>query len=417
MSSWTKYKKIFFDLRYGVIIFVLFILGTIYTYSEVNEVVQANIEKEYTSKVNEIIREIEYQVNIYSNSLLNVKGLFSASDRVDRGEWSIFIQNKNIKDNYPAVRAYEYAKRVEDSEVEDFEQAMEIEGFSNFKVYPSENRENHFVVVFIEPDESNEGVYGFDLASNSERLTAIEYARDTKDFAITPPISLIQEGDEKGFLELLAVYDNSKPSETLKERRENLAGSVLALIEYETLFDLISDRVVGLGDFHVLISDDGENIYDNLALHDLNFSNRILELEFKNHIDFGGRTWEIELYPTQRFFDRFSTQLNLPILVLYSGTIVGFLLMLVIYVLSRSRRIVGMVAQEMTDKFESERRVVKEKNENLKKNLSQIEEQKKDLEKQKRDLERLNSLMIGREMAMSDLKKKIKDLTEKQDEA
>lgn len=418
MNLWTKYKDAIIDLRYGFVVFVFFIVVSVFIYQEVNDVVELNIEQEYTAKVNEIVREIEFQISDYSNSILSVKGLFSASDKVDRNEWHIFIQNKNIAENFPAIRAYEYIEKVFDNEIDLFEDSVISEGFENFNVYPGGLRDPHFIVNYIEPFDSNKDAFGFDVSSNKERYSALEYARDTKDFAISSPITLIQDTETKGFLQLLAVYDNDLPNNTLDERRQNIVGVVLAVIEYKKLFELISDRVFGIDDFHVLIYDETENIYDNLKIHEQDLVESDPDLLIKNYIDFGGRIWEVEVYPTNSFFERFSTQLNLPLIALYGGLSIGFLVMFFIFSLSRGKRKASRLAKEMEERFELEKKTVKEKNTNLRKNLNQIEKQKKDLEKQKKDLQKLNSLMIGRELTMVDLKNEVKKLKgEKRDEA
>ena len=93
----------------------------------------------------------------------------------------------------------------------------------------------------MEPHAGNEAALGFDLASNSERLDAIERARDSGRPVATKRIRLVQEtGDQFGFLLFMPVYETKSVPATLAERREKLSGLVLGVFRVADIFEVSS---------------------------------------------------------------------------------------------------------------------------------------------------------------------------------
>lgn len=76
-------------------------------------------------------------------------------------------------------------------------------------------RAEYFPVYYVEPLTGNEAAVGFDLASNSTRLEALEISRDTGKMVSTGRITLVQETHQQyGFLILRPVYRNGTSNES-----------------------------------------------------------------------------------------------------------------------------------------------------------------------------------------------------------
>lgn len=182
------------------------------------------------------------------NVLYGLRGLYAASNHVDRDEFRQFVQSTYRP---PNVLALEWIPRVAAADRGALERAAEDDGLDDFQVKelgPSGGmvrageRQEYFPVYYVEPLAPNRRVLGFDLASNPARLIAMRAARDSGEAVASDPIELVQlTRDRTGYLLFLPIYRNGAPTETLQQRRQNLEGFVLAVVHLATLMRGVLD--------------------------------------------------------------------------------------------------------------------------------------------------------------------------------
>ena len=168
--------------------------------------------------------------------LQSIRGLYAASDNVDRQGFHRFVTTVGLG---PAVQALEWIPRVALSDRAEMEAVAKRDGVAGFRfterraqgdMVRAANREAYFPVYFVEPVAGNEAAIGFDLASSPARLAALEHTRDSGKAVATPRITLVQEtGDQYGILVFMPIYQNGMPTESREERRANLAGFALGV--------------------------------------------------------------------------------------------------------------------------------------------------------------------------------------------
>ena len=195
--------------------------------------IEANFEQTAIDTIADVKSSIESDLDV----LLAVRSLYAASDSVDRDGFGTFVNS--FLPSHPGIQALEWIPRVSDSERAAYEETAREEAFPEFQIFernaegvsvPATLRQEYFPVYYLEPYEGNEAALGFDLASNPVRMEALNEARDTGQMVATARITLVQETKNQfGFLVFAPVYRNGSATETLADRRENLAGFVLGV--------------------------------------------------------------------------------------------------------------------------------------------------------------------------------------------
>lgn len=248
-------------------------------------------------------------------TLYFLQEFYAATRTVQRAEFEAFVRDAMRR--HRGYQALEWIPRVPASARQQFEQAVRTEGFPDFRIRPRTDRDECFPVDFVVPYAGNEKAHGYDLASDPQRLEALERARDTGQMVATAPIRLVQEvGEQLGFLVYVPVYQNGSQRTTVAERRSALAGFVLGVFR---IGDLINSALAGLDtegiDFHVCDQTDAEHpavLYrcrsatagwrgrpggepDNHR-RDAGATN-LPALFLQDTLDVAGRRWSLEFHP------------------------------------------------------------------------------------------------------------------------
>jgi PAS domain S-box-containing protein len=170
----------------------------------------------------------------YSDMLLSLKGLFDASEYVDRDEFHHYASLP-----WPYKRgmlALEWAPRVTAAEREGYERARQAgradfsitEKTADGRLVPAGPRGEYFPVDYVEPLAGNEAAFGYDLASEPSRRAALRQAQAVGSVAASEPIVLVQDREQAlryGILFAAPIYGRSQP--------ESLSGFVIAVLRME----------------------------------------------------------------------------------------------------------------------------------------------------------------------------------------
>ena len=173
---------------------------------------------------------------VYTNALRAGASMFQASERVTRNEWRQFATSMGLMERYPGVRGLGVVVPVAPQRLEEFLVWERFDGAPNLqlKSYPEAATtrglgDDHFIVLYLEPEQRNAAVIGIDLSSEPARRAAAIRARDTGQPAITTQIPLFQDPlGRPGFLYFLPVYSGVEPPATIEERRARLRGWIFA---------------------------------------------------------------------------------------------------------------------------------------------------------------------------------------------
>lgn len=226
-------------------------------------------------KTNFVFRQLEAAEKVnqrmldYDRMLRGLRGLFRASETVNRDEFREYFTALNIFERYKGIQALAFVEHVTDAEKNRHIAEIQKEGFPHYQIWPTTQRQNYAPVVFIEPfDSINQRAFGFDISSEAVRRAAMDAARDTNSTLITGKVNLVQHGDKSkstALIIMLPIYKNGAPHDTVENRRTALVGWVDAVLRIEPLMT----GVLGTNDPGVDIEIfDGENISPASLLYD-----------------------------------------------------------------------------------------------------------------------------------------------------
>lgn len=299
-----------------------------------------NLYDEFETIAEELVQVADAELERYTDQLYAARGLYRASDFVNRREWNEFIDSLNTEERTPGVRVLEYVQRVAASELDEFVSSVREDGSLNgagypgFSVHPEQETDEYFVVTYLEPLAGNEAAFGFDLGSNPERREALELARDSDTHIASAPIKLVQadEQESAGFLIFLPVYEDYQAGMTIAQRRQELQGFVLGVYTASDILDLVigGSNISQLRKVAVVVTDVGaaQRPEGLSELYESHADTEKLKMVISRQIDFGGRAWRFEMRPTFDFFD----SVNVPNIILLSGILIS---LLVYWILNR----------------------------------------------------------------------------------
>ena len=211
---------------------------------------QQNIAKEFEQEAKDTTALIQNNVEQNLQQLESTVALYAASNEVTREEFNEFVQF--YLPSHPEIQALEWIPRVPHSQRSTYEEAARQDGFTDFQfternsegqMVRAAQRAEYFPVYFVEPYSGNEAALGFDLASNPDRLSALELARDKGKAVATEPITLVQKSDHpnKGFLVFWPIYQRDAPTNSVSSRRQNLMGFALSVFMIENIVEQALD--------------------------------------------------------------------------------------------------------------------------------------------------------------------------------
>ncbi|MGH8635054.1 MAG: CHASE domain-containing protein, partial [Burkholderiales bacterium] len=226
-----------------------------------------------------------FQDNI--NLLIGLRGLFEASDRVDRDDFQRYLSGFNLTQRYAGVRLVSFVRYVPHAQKAKFEEgvrrdrSVDPRGYSDFGIKPPGVRDDYMVVTFIEPLAGNERAFGFDVFSEPQRRPSVERTRDSGRATASEPIWLAADPRKQISLALrMPIYRGGMPLTDVAQRRAAFVGVVSSAINVDDLVSGLLGRQLGR-DF-------------DLSIHDLGFSGAdtpVTEPTRENLVFDSGRTF------------------------------------------------------------------------------------------------------------------------------
>ena len=227
----------------------------------------------------DIIEAIEARLGTNIAMLDATVGLFNASERVTREEFTRFAQSLiSHGENLKGIQGVGFAAVVPGNNVRAFETAIRRDGQSDFRIRPPGPRALTTAIVYLQPDDwRNQRAIGFDMYSETVRRSAMQLAASTGEPALTGPVRLVQEINvlpQAGTLLYLPIYEN--PNDRFlspQDRQRRLRGWAYSPLR---MGDLINNALSGVKNpdkigTGVLIYDGNEPrrhrlLFDNLGL-------------------------------------------------------------------------------------------------------------------------------------------------------
>jgi PAS domain S-box-containing protein len=183
------------------------------------------------------------QINTDLDVERSVQGLLSVTWGIDREQFRQFVAGPLIQ--HPEVEALAWDPHVLNADRAEWERAIQQEGFHDFqitdrdkqgKVVRAKTRDDYFPARFAEPDKENHIMLGFDVMSNRDRKKAVTRAIDNGETVATRPVRLLMNSLRPwGVITYAPVYRAGMPHDTVEQRRQQIAGIVVMVFEFDIL--------------------------------------------------------------------------------------------------------------------------------------------------------------------------------------
>lgn len=359
-----------------VALFFVFLFLTFWVWSVVDSLVNDEQGDRFLGLVEEATLGVERSLGEYISALYGARGLFSASDEVERREWQDYVEALNVESRLPGVMSFQYIEVVDRENLDVFERgiandtSLDPEGYAGFEVFPKEVADKYFVVKYVEPMEENRGSFGFDMGSNRSRLNALKKAIDANRDIVTEPIFLVDKGETKtGFMALLPVYENGVDVSSVELRRENVAGFVSMVFSAEEFFESLLSKLPEVRGLDVKIEDiySVDDTVGSLLFLDEevpgNFDREGVVLE-NRVVSVGARIWRLSFLSTSALTVSSAARF-LPSTVLITGVILSVIIVLLVFYITTGRQRAILRATMLTKDISSQRDRVKTILENI----------------------------------------------------
>lgn len=296
-----------------------------------------------------ISRRLEEQEKVLRGGV----GLINAAGMVNRAQWRTFVSDLQIEKFYPGLQGYAFVKMLQPQDKAAHIASVRREGFPDYDIRPSGEREIYSTVLNIEPFTGlNLRAFGADGYSEPMRRAAMEHARDSGEVAVSGPVTLTGNSDEelqRGFMMYLPVYRARSVPAKINERRASLIGYVASSFRIRALLSGILNHNDSLIDFKIFDGDEmtaQAQLYDSTDGHEVGAVNhaRMTVLQV------GGRLWKMQFIGHAA--KNTSLVPSLPTVIAVGGIAINVLLYLIIQLMIWRKRMIADKAAALSKEIQ-----------------------------------------------------------------
>jgi signal transduction histidine kinase len=364
VRSWPG--RVFRHLRTAAAAYVVLLLSLVLTglaWYYVRGTVEEQNHVRFDETVQATRAAVDRRTDAYLDALFGARGVFLASNAVEREEWESYVRGIEIKTRLQGLQALGFARYVKPEERGAFVQNVRQEGQQEMRpdLDPGGERSAYFPLTLVAPlAQANLNMINHDYYTDPAHRVAMDRARDSGTPRATRMIYVMTEPPEgssadlalgSGFAVYLPVYDEAKPVDSTAERRRALKGFVVGYFRRDGLFD----DVFGSGfdpaiDFEVY---DGADPGSSTLLYDEDGVQRAGEEKYhplfsrQDRSEVAGRRWSL-YFATLPGFNK-GAESALPAFVLASGIGASLLLFGISWMLVRSRILAEDASKDLED--------------------------------------------------------------------
>lgn len=192
---------------------------------------------------------INSRIASYSNTLYGVRALFAVDGLVTPAEFHTYIADTEIFSRLPGVDVMGYVPIVAPEQRGEFERYANGLGFEGYQIYPAQPTDLIAPVLYLEPyNEDQKAALGYNIFSEKQRKTALEYAIDHDSLVITNRIVAARDQksklDRPSIIVYLPIFRKGAENTTTEQRRANITGFVSAVIYPDQLLKGITLQAI-----------------------------------------------------------------------------------------------------------------------------------------------------------------------------
>lgn len=316
----------------------------------------------FEEQVHVIEESLQRRFELILRGLSGIRGLYAASEQVNRREFDRFVFSRDQNGETQGVRGFGVIERVARQDQDAFVRRQRADGATGFQVRTSGHAPELYVIKYIAPLDFNHAALGFDSGSNPVAREAIERAVRSGTAALSAKLGLVQDRQERpGFVMYLPLYRAGSTPQTETERQAALVGLAFAPLVLDELLQasLLSLRSSGLN-FQIY---DGVPDASSAPLFSLipsdapQLGNAAPRLQARRVLQIGGHELTLQFSSTPALESPINQRLLLALGV--TGVGMSTALAWVLWLMARGRRRAIDLASSMTQEIQRLARVAR----------------------------------------------------------
>jgi signal transduction histidine kinase len=364
MRSWLG--RVFRHLRIAAAAYVVLLLSLVLT-GLAWYYVRGTVEEQNRVRFDETVQAtraaVDRRTDAYLDALFGARGVFLASNAVERGEWESYVKGIETKTRLQGLQALGFARYVKPDERKAFAQKAKEEGQPEMRpdLDPGGERSAYFPLALVAPlDQANLNMINHDYYTDPAHRVAMNQARDSGTPRATRMVYVLTKPPESssadlalgpGFAVYLPVYEEGEPVDNVAERRKALKGFVVGYFRRDGLFDDVFGRGFDPAiDFEVYDGADAGSralLYDEDGVQHAGDKGYHPLFSRQDRSEVAGRQWGL-YFATLPGFNK-GVESNLPAFVLASGIGASLLLFGISWMLVRSRILAEDASKDLED--------------------------------------------------------------------
>ncbi len=231
------------------------LVATLFAWFQLGQQADREARAQFASRANLASGVLERRIQRYLDILYGLQAFVYHENELSRQEFRQYATALQLGKRFPGVQAVEFVRRVPQAERDLFVLSLRADPSMGdvgaaIGIRPEGERDEYWVVDYLEPLAGNESVLGLDILTRPAARAAAERARDFGEPSATGRYRLAQEtGSSHGLVIYLPVFGHSAT-------HGGLLGFVNVVLRVDDMLaDTLSDPL--LSDLRVRIHDMG----------------------------------------------------------------------------------------------------------------------------------------------------------------
>lgn len=279
----------------------------------------------FERSANSILLGFKNRMSVYTNAVVYTRNLFALKPDLSKEEFQKFVRGMNLREEFPGIQNIGYVRHFGPRELPAILKKVPPEKADGLKKIAG--RPFYDVVLYVESMvDTASTAEGLDLASNSERWTAMERAARTGLPVATDRVQRlsvpVSQDSEFYFMVFVPLYKNGLPTSTPEERMAALSGFVYGGFRAPVLFGTIAgDAKMSEGKLPIQVFDGPTTDPSRLMYSKGDMADAVQPFMKEIELNAADHQWRILLGATAEFSPAYSR--FLPILILFMGFILS----------------------------------------------------------------------------------------------
>lgn len=295
-----------------------------------------NADERFNLLTEQLVESIEDRLLNHQDVLLAGAGLFDVRGDITREQWRTFTHRLALDAHHPGIQGVGFAAVIQPEQLSAHEAQIRSEGFPEYQVRPSTERDFYTAIVFLEPfTNRNLAAFGYDMFSEPTRREAMQRAVDKNEAQISGKVTLLQEthGEQQaGFLMYVPVYQQALLLNSKAHRWSALKGFVYSPYRMGDLMQgILKEEDIGI---EFALYDTDMMSEQNLLYQSAEVGSYRISHTHLRELDAYGRGWTLQVFSQPEY----GAEFNSPVDWLVPGFSLIITLLLAIILLQLKRR-------------------------------------------------------------------------------